>query len=184
MKCTVRGKDGFQITEAIENYITTKLSKINHYFKKPNEIEAKVLCKIYSDHQKVEVTIPTQYFTLRAEESHEDLYAAIDLVLDKLDRQIRRHKDKISSVYKNREGVSELFNDEQFDINQLRAEIVGTNLVRNKKVELKPMTVDEAILQMEMLGHGFFVYLDKETEKINVVYKRHSDEEYAIIETH
>lgn len=184
MKCIIRGKNGFTLTDAIERYIEDKISKIDQYFKTTNNMEARVICKVYSDHQKVEVTIPTNHFVLRAEESHEDLYAAIDLVIDKLDRQIRRHKDRINSVYKNKEGISDLFVDEEFDINQLRAEIVGSNLVRNKQVELKPMESDEAILQMEMLGHGFYVYLDKDSGKVSVVYKRNSDGDYAVIETH
>ncbi|ERJ11425.1 ribosome hibernation-promoting factor, HPF/YfiA family [Haloplasma contractile] len=185
MKVLIRGKDGFKITEAIRNYVEDKISKIGHYFTDTDELEARVVCKVYNHKQKVEVTIPTNQILLRAEDIEGDLYAAIDLVIDKLDKQIRRHKDKINSIYRHREGVANFFkSNEELDINELEAKIVGESLVKNKKVSLEPMTVDDAIMNMELVDHSFYVFLNKETDKVNIVYKREDDTDYAVIETH
>ncbi|MCK5762259.1 MAG: ribosome-associated translation inhibitor RaiA, partial [Candidatus Izimaplasma sp.] len=90
MKVQVRGKNGFEITDAIEHYAEDKLVKVERYFKE--ELDAFVVCKIYKDHHKVEVTIPTKFYTMRAEVSNDDMYAAIDLAIDKLESQIRKNK--------------------------------------------------------------------------------------------
>lgn len=184
MRITFRGKDSFNFTESIENYIQTKLTRVENYFLDPNDMDARVVCSVYDSEQIVEVTIPTKDILLRAEEHAKDLYAAIDLVVDKLERQIRKYKDKINSIYRRGEGVKDLFkSNEELDIDGLNAEIVGSSLVRNKKVELKPMTYEEAQMQMEMIDHDFFVFLNKDTDKVNILYRRKKDHEVAVIET-
>jgi len=173
----VRGKNGFTVTEAIENYAHDKLSKLERYFRQ--ELEAVVLCKTYKDHHKVEVTIPTKFFTMRAEVGEEDMYAAIDLAVDKLDRQIRKNKTKINKSLRAKEGVADLFH-EDFDIDALERELVGSP-VRKKTIEPEEMTSEDAITAMEMLGHDFYIYRDADTKNVNVLYLR-EDGGYGVIE--
>ncbi len=174
----VRGKNGFKVTDAIENYAHEKLSKLERFFKE--ELDAAVVCKTYSDHHKVEVTIPTKYFTMRAEVAEEDMYAAIDLAIDKLERQIRKHKTKVNRSLRKREGVKDLFN-EDVDLEALERELVGRP-VKKKQHKLEQMNTDEAITAMEMLGHDFYIYRDEKTKNVHVLYLR-NDGDYAVIET-
>ncbi len=178
MNVEVRGKDGFEVTEAIENYAKDKLLKVERYFRE--ELDAVVLCATHSDHHRVEITIPTKYFTMRAEVKEEDMYAGIDLAIDKLERQIRKHKTKINRSLRKREGVKDLFDDD-VDLEALERELVGRP-VKRKKHKIEQMSTDEAITAMEMLGHDFYIYRDDETENIHVLYLRH-DGDYAVIET-
>lgn len=178
MLVEVRGKNGFKVTEAIENYAVDKLSKVERYFKE--ELDAFVVCKTYRDHHRVEVTIPTKFYTMRAEVSEADMYAAIDLAIDKLERQIRKNKVKITRSLQKKEGVAELFNEE-VDLEALERELVRTP-VKRKQITLEKMSTDEAITAMEMLGHDFFVYRDEDTQNTCVAYLR-NDGKYAVIET-
>jgi putative sigma-54 modulation protein len=178
MKVQVRGKNGFVVTKAIESYTIDKLSKIERYFRE--ELDANVVCKVYNDHHRVEVTIPTKYYTMRAEVSYPDMYAAIDLAVDKLESQIRKHKVKITRSLQKKDGVKGIFN-EDLDIEALERELVHTP-VRTKQIELDLMSDDEAITALEMLGHDFYIYRSEETNQVNVVYKR-NDDKYGIIQT-
>ena len=162
-------------TDAIKQYIESKLSKLDKYFEDADEIEATVLTKVDGRDQVIEVTIPTKHFMLRNEESNEDLYAAIDLIVDKLERQIRKNKEKINKMIN-----KTIIKDFDYDL-QDEYEVEG-DIVKRKTVELKPIDEEEAIIQMEMLGHSFFVYKDKNSEKICVIYKRKKGN-YGIIET-
>ena len=174
----VRGKNGFVVTDAIDRYASDKLEKVDHYFNQP--LKAYVLCKSYKDHQKVEVTIPTKYFTMRAEVADEDLYAAIDLAIDKLERQIRKNKTKMQRSIRKKEGVAELFS-EDVDLDALEKELVETPF-RVKKIPLESMTSAEAITALEMIDHDFYLFKDSETSQISIAYLRH-DGNYGIIET-
>ena len=178
MLVEVRGKNGFKVTEAIENYAKDKLEKVEKYFKE--ELDAFVVCKTYKDHHRVEVTIPTKYYTMRAEVKEEDMYAAIDIAIDKLESQIRKNKTKITRSLQRKEGTAEIFNEE-IDLEALERELVKSP-VRRKSINLEMMNTDEAITAMEMLGHDFYIYRDDETEKTCIVYLR-DDGKYAIIET-
>jgi len=130
--------------------------------------------------QIIEVTIPTDKFILRSEEEHDDLYAAIDLVTDKLERQIRKNKTRLSK--QNLENNLKTFN---FDYEMLDDEESNEDevVVKRKKIEMKPMDEEEAILEMNLLGHEFFVYKDMDTDKVCVLYKR-KDGNYGLIETY
>jgi len=178
----VRGEN-IEVTEAIRAYVEKRISKLNKYFTDANEATAHVNLKVYSNkNAKVEVTIPMPYLTLRAEETSPDLYASIDLVTDKLERQIRKFKTKINR--KSREkGFPEL-SEEVPDASDADEEGASTDLsvVRTKQVSLKPMDSQEAILQMDMLGHNFFIFEDAETNGTSIVYKRR-DGRYGLIET-
>lgn len=183
MKVKVRGKNKFVPSEAIKNYATNKLKKLDQYFTKYQELEADVLCKVYDTHHTVEITIPTKHVLLRSEVKADNIYSAIDLSIDKLESQIRKNKSKIYRSLKRRMGVSLHYAANlDFDLEEMETEIKATKLVKSKTFELKPMTPDDAILQMEMLGHDFFVFLNKENEKVCVVYLR-DDGTYGIIET-
>lgn len=178
MNVQVRGKNGFEVTSAIEAYAVDKLEKIERYFRE--ELDAYVVCKIYKDHHKVEVTIPTKYYTMRAEVGNPDMYAAIDLTVDKLESQIRKHKSKITRSLQKKEGVAELFH-ENFDLEALERELVHTP-VRTKQIALEKLNNEEAITALEMLGHDFYIYRNDKTNQVNVAYLR-NDGKYGIIET-
>lgn len=171
----IRG-DKILVTKAIKEYITDKLDRLNKYFDNPKEITANILVKVKGFEQTIEVTIPTTNFTIRNEESAEDLYAAIDLVSDKIERQIRKNKTKINKIEKDSAKKLNLTFIEEEEVEE------DKDIVRRKKLNTKPMSEEEAILQMEMLGHDFFVFKDSETSKICILYKR-KDNNYGLIET-
>lgn len=170
MQYIIRGNN----TDSIKEYIESKLEKLNKYFSADN-LTATVVTKKEGRNQKIEVTIPTNSFTLRNECVNEDLYAAIDNVVDKLERQVRKNKDKINK--KNNKKIIEDFDyilEDEFQDEE--------KIVKRKKLELKPIDEEEAIIEMEMLGHSFFVYKDVDTNEICILYKRKSGN-YGIIET-
>lgn len=174
MKYIIRSQK-MENTDAIKEYIETKLSKLDKYFKDSDEIKANVLTKVDGRMQTIEVTIPTKHFTLRNEESNEDLYAAIDTIVDKLERQIRKNKEKINSKI-NKTFIQDFEQDLEDEFEQ------EENIVKRKKIDLKPIDEEEAIIQMNMLGHSFFVYKNSEDGNICVIYKR-KDGNYGLIET-
>lgn len=175
MKYNIRG-DKMVVTDAIKNYTEEKLGRLDKYFK-DDEITANVVTRVRGDSQIVEVTIPTSKFLLRSEEENADLYAAIDLVADKLERQIRKNKTRLNRNIK--EKSSEFNFDYVLEVNE---EENNEKIVKRKKIEMKPMDEEEAILEMELLGHSFFVYKDMDTNNICVLYKR-KDGNYGLIET-
>lgn len=181
LRINVRGEN-IEVTEAIRSYVIKKLERMNKYFDASSEPTAHVNLKVYPNSKtKVEVTIPLPYLVLRAEELNDDLYAGIDLVVDKLERQVRKYKTKINR--KSREKGLKDFEVLDAEVED-EAEEKDTELkvVRTKHVALKPMDVEEAILQMNMLEHDFFIFEDSETNGISIVYKR-NDGKFALIET-
>ena len=174
MQFNIRGKK-LEVTEALKSYIEEKLGRLNKYFEDPDNITASVLIKLSGKLQVVEVTINTHGLILRGEESNKDLYASIDLVTDKIERQIRKNKTKIR-----KQLSKESIKDFKFVEDDVIEE--EQNIVKRKKVDMKPMSEEEAILQMELLGHDFFVYKTVDDGNINVVYKR-KDGTFGIIET-
>lgn len=177
----IRGEN-IDVTPAIREYVESKVEKIERYFNEDLNANANVNLKVYNDKQtKVEVTIPMKNLTLRAEERHNDMYAAVDLIVDKLERQIRKHKTKVNRKFRGNEGAGAYFaNVLQADTDSATEE--DYVIVRTKQFDLKPMDQEEAILQMNMLGHEFFVFTDGESEGTNIVYKR-NDGKYGLIET-
>ena len=169
MKIEVVGKNGFNPTETNKEYAIKKLQKLDKLV--DTTAHARVVCKVYKTYHKVEVTIPAKHIILRAEAQNEELYGAIDLAVDKLEKQIKKWNSKV----KDKTGKKGIRYQEEQDEQDSR-------IVRNKQLELVPMTKEEALDQMELLGHDFFVYLDKETKKTNVIYLR-DDGDFAIIET-
>lgn len=183
MKVTIRVKNKTFLEQKVKDYAEQKLAKIDQYFRSSDDLEANVLFKEYDAFKAVEVTIPTKNVLLRAEVKEETFYNAIDSVVEKLESQIRKHKSKIYNSLKRREGVAQYYSTQNdFDLEKMKTEIMVTNLVKNKQIDLKPMTPEDAVMQMEMLGHSFFVFLNSETNKVAVVYIR-EDHDYGIIET-
>ncbi|QIL46542.1 ribosome-associated translation inhibitor RaiA [Vagococcus coleopterorum] len=185
LKFNVRGEN-IEVTEAIRDYVEKRISKLERYFDKEKapEATAHVNLKVYSDkNAKVEVTIPLPYIVLRAEETSHDLYASIDMVVDKLERQIRKFKTRMNR--KQREGNIDTREAAVF-LNNLPAEdeiaVEELDIVRTKRLSLKPMDSEEAILQMEMLGHNFFIFEDAETNGTSIIYRRKNGK-YGLIET-
>ena len=177
MNIIIRGSK-LEITEAMEDYAKEKLSKLERYLDASENPKATVLVKIRGHLHKVEVTIPLKSLILRAEESQEDYYAAIDVVIDKLERQIRKNKTRIASNKKKEIRDFAYGYIDEIDEDDEKEEKV----VKRKKIDLKPMSEEEAILQMELLGHEFYLYKDADTDKPTVVYKR-KDGDYGIIES-
>ena len=170
MNINIRGNK-VKITEGIKNYVNSKLERINKYLDENKNADVKVIISVRGNDQKVEVTIWNGKYSIRAEETHNDLYAAIDLVIDKLEKQFRRYKDKICDKRRKEVEINEI---------PVYVEEETTDVVRRKEVCLKPVDEEEAITQMELLGHSFFVFKNVNTKKINVVYKRKNGD-YGII---
>ena len=175
MEIIIRG-DKLKITEAMSDYINEKLEKLEKYLEHSDTVRANVIVKVRNHEQKVEITIPLKSFILRSEETQEDFYAAVDKTIDKLERQIRKNKTKImakqSKTYYD-------FNFADIDIEEKTED--EQKIVKRKTVEVKPMSAEEAILQMELLGHQFYLYKDCDTDQFAVVYKR-KDGDYGVME--
>ncbi len=165
MEYKIRGKK-FKITEDIKEYVETKLGKLDKYFESPENYTATVVIRPDGVMQVVEVTIPAKKMILRAEEVNKDPFAAIDLVLDKLERQIRKNKTRMSKKA-NKDRIVGLSVD--FEAPE---EKDTSKVVKRKDVELKPMSEDEAILQMNLIDHDFFIFRNSKNGEIEVIYKR------------
>ncbi|MCI8777851.1 MAG: ribosome-associated translation inhibitor RaiA [Bacilli bacterium] len=176
MKFNIRGQK-IEVTPAIKEYAEKKIGKLNKYFSNADELVASILLKIRGKEQIVEVTIPIKKIVLRAEETNKDLYAAIDLVSEKLERQIRKNKTRITQR-KNKTNDIEI----NVDFDNSEIEEAKDKVVKRKQMDTKPMSEEEAILQMNMLGHEFFIYKDAESGNTCILYKR-KDGDLGIIET-
>ncbi|MDQ0204260.1 ribosome hibernation-promoting factor, HPF/YfiA family [Pectinatus haikarae] len=173
---TIRGKN-IEITPALRDYVEKKVGKVTKYFDTVGEIT--VLLTVIKGRHIVEVTVPVQGILLRGEESTMDMYTSIDLVIEKLERQIRKHKTKLERRFRNGsfkiEAVPPISADES----------AGSEdeypVVKTKRFAVKPMDVQEAIMQMNLINHEFFVFRDAKTEEVNVVYRR-KDGNYGLIE--
>jgi putative sigma-54 modulation protein len=182
MKFNIRGEN-VEVTPALREYVTKKLGRLERYFEEEMGIEVYVTLKVRRDGHSVEVTIPMPKLLLRAEEKSGDMYASVDLVVEKLERQIRKHKTKIYRKWRQDGSVKQL-------VQQISGsgapetsskEEDGVEIVRVKRFNLKPMDAEEAVLQMDLLGHNFFVFSDADTNKVSVVYKR-KDGRYGLIQ--
>ena len=172
MNINIRG-DKIEVTDAIKNYVKEKLERLEKYFDEPSALDAHVLIRVGNGKQIIEVTIPTSKFTLRAEEKNNDLYAAIDLVIDVLERQIRKNKTKLNRR-RNQEPSGFVLIPEDDE------EEIDSSIIKRKDIVSKPMSEEEAILQMELLGHDFFIFKNVDEECTSVLYKR-KDGQYGII---
>lgn len=180
MNFNIRGVQ-LEVTAALRDYVEKKIGRLERYFDAPPTSDVNVTLSVIRDKQSVEVTIPLPGVLLRAEERNPDMYASIDLVVEKLERQIRKHKTKVNRKIRQEGGIRTLFK-ENFEAAPVDTyEEDEFEVVRSKKFTLKPMDVEEAILQMNMVGHDFFVFSNMDSEEVNVVYKR-NDGKYGLIE--
>lgn len=179
MEYNIRGQH-IQVTDAMREYVEKKFSRLEKYFETPITSETIVTMSVTKGKHVVEVTIPLSNVLLRAEEKSEDMYASIDLVVDKLERQIRKHKTKISRKFRQDSGIRTMFKEERSPV-RIADEEEEFELVRTKQFILKPMDVEEAILQMNMVGHSFYMFANSATSEVNVVYRR-NDGKYGLIE--
>lgn len=172
MKVKVVGKN-IEVTEALRNAIEKKLARMDKYFF--TDINATATLSVEKNMQKVEVLIPFNSIFLRAEVKDSDMYSAMDTVIDKLEGQVRKQKTKLER--RHFESALRMSNiDDYYDDDKNEPKIVKT-----KRFAIKPMNEEEAVLQMEMLGHDFYVFMNGDTDQVNVVYKR-KDGNYGLIE--
>ena len=174
MRYTISGRN-FEVTDGLREAVEGKLAKLEKYF--APDTEAKVTLSSEANLQKIEVTIPTKVGYIRAENAGYDMYNSIDTVEDIIEKQIKKYKTKLIDKKHDAISFSQMFIEEEFS-DEDEDEI---KIVKTKSFALKPMDAEEACLQMEMLGHNFFVFLNSETNQVNVVYKRKANS-YGLIE--
>ena len=173
MEIIIRG-DKIEVTQAMKDYINEKLKRLEKYLEKSEEVRANVVVKVKGHLQSVEITIPLHNFIIRSEETQDDFYAAVDKAIDVMERQIRKNKTKIKAKE----------NKTKIDFSIIDIEEEETNdkeIIKRKKIEVKPMDEEEAILQLELLGHEFFLFKNLDTNKEAVIYKRKNGG-YGLIE--
>jgi len=182
MKFRIRGKN-VEVTNALKDYAIKKISRIERYFETPPTSDATITLSVNKNKHIVEVTIPFTGITVRAEERSDDMYASIDMVIDKLERQIRKYKTRVNRKVRQEGSYRTIFKESVEEAAPVRAfeEEEQFEVVRTKQFSLKPMDMEEAILQMNLLGHNFYVFKDPVTSQANVVYKR-EDGRYGLIE--
>ncbi|MDA1476543.1 ribosome hibernation-promoting factor, HPF/YfiA family [Bacillus changyiensis] len=181
MRYNVRGEN-IEVTTALREHVEKKIGKLERYFENNVDANVHVNLKFYNDQEsKVEVTIPMTDLSLRAEVHHEDMYNAVDLATSRLERQIRKHKTKVNRKFRENGFPKYLFTEETGVAIADEETDEVPQIVRQKRFNLKPMDNEEAILQMNMLGHNFFVFTNAETNLTNVVYRR-NDGKYGLIE--
>ncbi|WP_026672354.1 ribosome hibernation-promoting factor, HPF/YfiA family [Alkalihalobacterium bogoriense] len=178
MNFNIRGEN-LEVTPALRSYVEKKVAKLEKYFEAGTISDVHVSMQVFNNQQIIEITIPMSQLLLRAEETHTDMYAAIDLVVEKLERQIRKHKTKVNRKFRQSGGVKYMFRNDLPQEPQEDDDDI--EIVRTKRFTLKPMDTEEAVLQMDMLGHNFFVFSNAINGETNVVYKR-KDGRYGLIE--
>ncbi|MCM1244381.1 MAG: ribosome-associated translation inhibitor RaiA [Roseburia sp.] len=172
MNLVISGKN-LDITEGLRSAVEDKIGKLERYFNESTEVH--VTLSTEKNRQKIEVTIPMKGSIIRAEEVSSDMYVSIDLVEEVIERQLRKYKNKLIDKAQNAAHLNQEFIDEEiYDEEEIE-------IIRSKKFAMKPMDPEEACVQMELLGHNFFVFRNSETEEVNVVYKRKGST-YGLIE--
>ncbi|MCR5587258.1 MAG: ribosome-associated translation inhibitor RaiA [Lachnospiraceae bacterium] len=163
MQYIISGKN-IEVTEGLRSAVEDKIGKLERYFTADTEVH--VTLSVEKDRQKIEVTIPMKGNIIRAEEVSNDMYVSIDLVEEIIERQLRKYKNKIIQKQQDAVGLSKAFVEEDID------EDDEIDIIRTKRFAVKPMDPEEACIQMELLGHSFYVFRNSITDEVNVVYKR------------
>lgn len=172
MKFIISGKN-IDVTDGLRSAVNEKIGKLERYFTDSTEIH--VTLSTEKERQKIEVTIPMKGNIIRAEQESNDMYVSIDLVEEIIERQLRRYKTKLIEKQQTAVSLNKAFIEED---NEDDEEI---RIIRTKRFAVKPMDSEEACVQMELLGHSFFVFRNAETDEVNVVYKR-KNHTYGLIE--
>ena len=160
MEMIIRG-DKIKVTDSMKDYIKEKLEKLNKYLKNNNEIRANIAVRVKGKDQVVVITIPLKSLILRSEEKQDNFYKAVDKTIDKLVRQLRKNKTRLTKHNK----------DKEIELDEIKEEKDTEEVIKRKTVSVKPMNEEEAILQMELLDHSFYMFKNEEG-KASVVYKR------------
>lgn len=172
MRYIITGRN-IEITKGLREAVEEKIGKLERYFNE--DTEAHITLNVTKDRQKIEVTIPVKGSIIRAEQESNDMYVSIDLVEEIIERQLKKYKSKIVDKKQSAMAFSDLFIQEDYE----PADEI--NIAKVKKFALKPMDAEEACVQMELLGHSFYVFLNSDTDQVNVVYKRKANS-YGLIE--
>ena len=172
MKFNIVGKN-IEVTEGLRAAVEDKIGKLEKFFTEDTEVH--VTLSVEKDRQKIEVTIPVKGNIIRSEQVSSDMYVSIDLVEEIIERQLKKYKTKIVDKQQTAESFSQMYVDNNY------MEDEEVKIVRTKKFDIKPMYPEDACIQMELLGHGFYVFINAETDQVNVVYKRKGDT-YGLIE--
>ena len=175
MKYVIKGRN-LEVTDSMREAVAKKLGKLDRFFNPDTTVY--VTMSVQKDTQKVEVTIPVKGRTIRAEQASSDVYVSIDLVEEVIERQLKKYKGQLTSRAQSGENFSRAYMELEVPEEEEEAEI---RIAKVKKFAYKPMDPDEACLQMELLGHSFYVFTNSETDRTNVVYKR-NDGSYGLIE--
>ena len=172
MKIVIVGRN-IDVTPGLKSAVEEKIGKLEKYFTPDTEVH--VTLSVEKDRQKIEVTIPVKGSIIRSEQVSSDMYVSIDLVEEIIERQLKKYKTKLVDKRQNDSSFSQMFVDNDYmDDEEIK-------IVRTKKFDIKPMYPEDACIQMELLGHGFYVFHNAETGQVNVVYKRKGDT-YGLIE--
>ncbi len=172
MRITITGRN-IDLTDGLKSAIESKLGKLEKYFSPDTDVF--VTLSVEKERQKIEVTIPVKGNIIRSEQVSNDMYVSIDLVEEVIERQLKKYKKKIISKHQNASSFKKEFIEKESDVDD------EIQIKRTKKFDMKPMYPEDACVQMELLGHDFFVFCNAETERVNVVYKRKGST-YGLIE--
>ena len=172
MKFIISGKN-IEITQGLRSAVESKIGKLEKYFTQDTEVH--VTLSVEKDRQKIEVTIPVKGSIIRSEQTSNDMYVSIDLVEEIIERQMKKYKNKLIDKKQSAQAFSDLFLNEEVPADE------EIQIVKAKRFAMKPMDPEEACVQMELLGHNFYVFLNADTEQVNVVYKRMGNT-YGLIE--
>ena len=171
MKFIIIGKN-IDVTPGLKDAVESKLGKLQRYFTPDTEIH--VTLSVQKEQQKIEVTIPVKGHIIRSEQESNDMYVSIELVEEVIERQLKKYKNKIVDKQQNAAAFAQEFVEKDYDDDEVK-------IIRTKRFGIKPMDPEEACVQMELLGHNFYVFSNAETGEVNVVYKRKGNT-YGLIE--
>ena len=172
MRFIITGRN-IDVTEGLKSAVEEKLGKLYRFF--APETEVNVTLSVEKERQKIEVTIPVKGNIIRSEQVSSDMYVSIDLVEEVIERQLKKYKNKIVDKHQNAAAFAQEFVDKDYNDED------EVKIIRTKRFGIKPMDPEEACVQMELLGHNFYVFFNSETEEVNVVYKRKGNT-YGLIE--
>lgn len=177
MKVNIRTNESVKMSDKVRTYIEEHVLSLEKLFNTSEHVVANVLCKGYEKYSVVEITIPLKHIVLRAESKADTLYGAVDLATDKVERQLLRHKQKVNSMIKKRDGISDYFSQKSLSEEKSEPLVVA----KTKVIEKDVMSVDEAITQMELSDHDFFAFVNEANYRHTVVYIR-KDGSYGLLE--
>ncbi len=175
MRVNVRNNELVKMSDGAKEYILERVEALEKLFNNSENVNANVLCKGFEKYTIVEITIPLKHVILRAESKADTLYGAVDLAIDKIERQLLRHKQKVNAMIKKRDGIGDYFASTEAKEDEIK-------VTKTKVIDAEVMSLDEAILQMELLDHDFFSFINEANHRHTVVYLR-NDGGYGVIET-